>query len=118
MFGKSSLLARSSPANQLSSPSTAIKSAVLHPTLSPTASAASRLFTLSRQLSTSTAKMAPTSKQYDFIVIGGGSGGSGCARRASGWYKKKTAIIDAGISGGCCVNVGYEIAQSEMATCR
>ncbi|KAK5102879.1 Glutathione reductase [Lithohypha guttulata] len=50
--------------------------------------------------------MAPTPKQYDYIVIGGGSGGSGAARRASGWYGKKTAIIDAGLSGGCCVNVG------------
>jgi glutathione reductase (NADPH) len=53
--------------------------------------------------------MAPTPKQYDYIVIGGGSGGSGAARRASGWYKKKTCIIDAGISGGCCVNVGFGI---------
>ncbi|KKY20753.1 putative glutathione reductase [Phaeomoniella chlamydospora] len=50
--------------------------------------------------------MAPTSKQFDFIVIGGGSGGSGAARRAAGWYGKKTAIIDAGRSGGTCVNVG------------
>ena len=49
--------------------------------------------------------MAPIRK-YDYIVIGGGSGGSGTARRASGWYKKKTAIIENGISGGCCVNVG------------
>jgi glutathione reductase (NADPH) len=53
--------------------------------------------------------MAPAPKQYDYIVIGGGSGGSGAARRASGWYKKKTCIIDAGISGGCCVNVGFGI---------
>ncbi|RMZ90498.1 hypothetical protein DV736_g2284, partial [Chaetothyriales sp. CBS 134916] len=50
--------------------------------------------------------MAPTTKEYDYIVIGGGSGGSGAARRASGWYKKKTCIIDNGVSGGCCVNVG------------
>jgi glutathione reductase (NADPH) len=50
--------------------------------------------------------MAPITKEYDYIVIGGGSGGSGAARRASGWYKAKTCIIDEGISGGCCVNVG------------
>lgn len=50
--------------------------------------------------------MAPAPKQYDYIVIGGGSGGSGAARRASGWYGKKTCIIDNGLSGGCCVNVG------------
>ncbi|EEH15981.2 glutathione-disulfide reductase [Paracoccidioides brasiliensis Pb03] len=52
--------------------------------------------------------MAPLDevKKYDYIVIGGGSGGSGAARRASGWYKAKTLIIENGRSGGCCVNVG------------
>jgi glutathione reductase (NADPH) len=51
--------------------------------------------------------MAPTGEYtHDFIVIGGGSGGSGAARRASGWYKAKTVLIENGLSGGCCVNVG------------
>jgi len=51
--------------------------------------------------------MAPTEvKRFDYIVIGGGSGGSGTARRASGWYGAKTLLIENGISGGCCVNVG------------
>ncbi|RDW73568.1 hypothetical protein BP6252_07475 [Coleophoma cylindrospora] len=50
--------------------------------------------------------MAPILKEFDYIVIGGGSGGSGTARRASGWYKAKTLIIENGLSGGCCVNVG------------
>lgn len=45
-------------------------------------------------------------KQYDYIVIGGGSGGSGSARRAAGWYKAKTLIVESGRSGGTCVNVG------------
>jgi glutathione reductase (NADPH) len=67
-----------------------------------------RLVALSRQFSSSSSNMAPVTKNYDYLVIGGGSGGSGAARRASGWYKKKTAIVDAGISGGCCVNVGFE----------
>ena len=69
-------------------------------------SAASRLSNVSRHFSSSRIDMAPSPKQYDFIVIGGGSGGSGSARRASGWYGKKTAIIEAGASGGTCVNVG------------
>ena len=56
----------------------------------------------SRHLST----MAPVTKQYDFIVIGGGSGGSGAARRASGWYGAKTLLIENKRSGGTCVNVG------------
>ena len=53
--------------------------------------------------------MAPTNSpasHYQYAVLGGGSGGSGAARRASGWYGAKTAIIDNGLSGGCCVNVG------------
>ena len=50
--------------------------------------------------------MAPTPKEYDYIVIGGGSGGSGTGRRAAGWYNKKTLMVSEGISGGCCVNVG------------
>ncbi|MDI1490312.1 MAG: Glutathione reductase [Ramalina farinacea] len=50
--------------------------------------------------------MAPIPQEYDFIVIGGGSGGSGAARRASGWYGAKTLLIENGRSGGTCVNVG------------
>ncbi|CZT00536.1 probable glutathione reductase [Rhynchosporium agropyri] len=51
--------------------------------------------------------MAPIDiKTYEFIVIGGGSGGSGTARQASGWYGAKTLLIENGLSGGCCVNVG------------
>ena len=61
---------------------------------------------LARKFSSATVKMVLVTKQYDFIVIGGGSGGSGAARRASGWYGAKTCIIDAGVPGGCCVNVG------------
>lgn len=45
--------------------------------------------------------MAPTAKQYDFIVVGGGSGGSGAARRASGWYGAKTLLIENGRLGIC-----------------
>jgi len=50
--------------------------------------------------------MAPVTKEYDYIVIGGGSGGSGAARRASGWYGAKTLLIENTRSGGTCVNVG------------
>src|ERR1700722_3657034 len=76
-----------------------------------------RLESFSRQFSSSTANMAPAPKKYDYIVIGGGSGGSGAARRASGWYKKKTCIIDAGISGGCCVNVECGIQCKAQTPC-
>lgn len=51
--------------------------------------------------------MAPIeTKTYDYIVIGGGSGGSGSARRAAGWYGAKTVIIESSRAGGTCVNVG------------
>ncbi|KAH6918964.1 glutathione-disulfide reductase [Coprinopsis sp. MPI-PUGE-AT-0042] len=48
----------------------------------------------------------PTVEKYDYIVIGGGSGGSGTSRRAAS-YGKKVAIIEATTRpGGTCVNVG------------
>lgn len=51
--------------------------------------------------------MAPLeTQQYDYIVLGGGSGGSGSARRAAGWYGAKTLIVESGRAGGTCVNVG------------
>ena len=68
--------------------------------------ASSRLTTITRHLNTSSQNMAPIAKEYDFIVIGGGSGGSGAARRASGWYGAKTLLVENGRSGGTCVNVG------------
>ncbi|KAH9484071.1 Glutathione reductase [Psilocybe cubensis] len=48
----------------------------------------------------------PTADKYDYIVIGGGSGGSGTARRAAS-YGKKVAVVEATPHlGGTCVNVG------------
>ncbi|KAJ5491287.1 Glutathione reductase [Penicillium diatomitis] len=75
----------------------------------------SRLSSITRHFSsssptfenTSPSTMAPVEvQQYDYIVLGGGSGGSGSARRAAGWYKAKTLIVESGRSGGTCVNVG------------
>src|SRR5580704_10040504 len=42
---------------------------------------------------------------YDLIVIGGGSGGIACARRASE-YGARVAVIESHRLGGTCVNVG------------
>jgi len=53
--------------------------------------------------------MAPIarSEEYDFLVIGGGSGGLGAARRAAGKHGAKVGIIEkSGRLGGTCVNVG------------
>eukprot|EP00126_Sphaerothecum_destruens_P007289 Sdes_comp19785_c0_seq1m11856 len=44
-------------------------------------------------------------KAYDYLVIGGGSGGLASARRAA-LYGAKTAIVEHGAIGGTCVNVG------------
>ncbi len=43
--------------------------------------------------------------EFDLIVIGGGSGGVACARRA-GEYGARVAIVEVGRLGGTCVNVG------------
>lgn len=42
---------------------------------------------------------------YDFAVIGGGSGGLACAKRAAG-YGASVAVIEGARYGGTCVNVG------------
>ncbi|TNG85459.1 FAD-dependent oxidoreductase, partial [Testudinibacter aquarius] len=46
-----------------------------------------------------------TSKHYDYIAIGGGSGGIASINRAAS-YGKKCALIEAKYLGGTCVNVG------------
>jgi hypothetical protein len=42
---------------------------------------------------------------YDFLVIGGGSGGIASARRAA-TYGAKVAVVEKARLGGTCVNVG------------
>jgi glutathione reductase (NADPH) len=42
---------------------------------------------------------------FDLAVIGGGSGGLACARRAAA-YGARAAVIESGRLGGTCVNVG------------
>ena len=44
--------------------------------------------------------------EYDFLVIGGGSGGFGAARRAASYGKKVAVIEETDHLGGTCVNVG------------
>jgi glutathione reductase (NADPH) len=51
--------------------------------------------------------MAPIKQHFDYLVIGGGSGGLASARRAASIYKKKVGIVESGRLGGTCVNVGY-----------
>ncbi len=41
----------------------------------------------------------------DLLVLGGGSGGIACARRAAR-YGAKVAVVESGLLGGTCVNVG------------
>jgi glutathione reductase (NADPH) len=42
---------------------------------------------------------------FDLIVLGAGSGGMGCARRAAS-YGAKVLLVGGGAIGGTCVNVG------------
>ncbi|KAI2642158.1 putative glutathione protein [Xylaria nigripes] len=65
-----------------------------------------RLIALSRHFSATSRIMAPISKETDFLVIGGGSGGLGAARMASGKFNVKAMIVESGRLGGTCVNVG------------
>ena len=43
---------------------------------------------------------------YDYLVIGGGSGGVGSAMRAAQLYGKRVAIVEGARWGGTCVNAG------------
>ncbi|THV51456.1 hypothetical protein BGAL_0110g00150 [Botrytis galanthina] len=66
---------------------------------------------LSRKMSGLTTMGKGEAKEFDYIVIGGGSGGSGTARRAAGpkekgGWGKKVLLVEEGKSGGTCVNVG------------
>jgi len=49
--------------------------------------------------------MMSSTKKYDFLVVGAGSGGLGAARRAA-MFGKKVAMIENREIGGTCVNVG------------
>ncbi|MGF1508261.1 MAG: glutathione-disulfide reductase [Myxococcota bacterium] len=44
-------------------------------------------------------------REFDYLVIGGGSGGLASARRAAR-YGAKAAVVEGGPLGGTCVNVG------------
>jgi glutathione reductase (NADPH) len=46
-----------------------------------------------------------TSRDYDFLVVGGGSGGVAAAKRAAG-HGAKTVLIESDRLGGTCVNRG------------
>ncbi|KAK4101975.1 hypothetical protein N658DRAFT_448398 [Parathielavia hyrcaniae] len=68
--------------------------------------AAGRISTITRHFSQTSLAMAPISKETDFLVIGGGSGGLASARAASSRYGAKAMVIEGKRLGGTCVNVG------------
>ena len=49
-------------------------------------------------------KMPPVVKKFDYLVIGGGSGGIASARRAAE-FGPKVALIEHGRMGGTCVSL-------------
>jgi heterodisulfide reductase subunit A-like polyferredoxin len=52
---------------------------------------------------------------FDYLVIGAGSGGIASARRAAS-YGAKVAVVEKGRLGGTCVNVGC-VPKKVMCTC-
>ena len=50
--------------------------------------------------------MAPLTKEVDYLVLGGGSGGLASARMASSKFGAKALVVEAKRLGGTCVNVG------------
>ena len=53
-------------------------------------------------------KMPPITKKYDYLVIGGGSGGLASARRAAE-FGIKAAVIEHARLGGTCVSFWWPI---------
>lgn len=53
-------------------------------------------------------------KDYDYIVIGGGSGGIASANRA-GMHGAKVLLIEGNKIGGTCVNVGCVPKKGNVA---
>ncbi|KAI8630982.1 putative glutathione protein [Xylariaceae sp. FL1651] len=83
-----------------------VASATTVTTIQFSKTATARISSLSRHFSSTSHTMAPISKETDFLVIGGGSGGLGAARMASAKFGAKAMIVEAGRLGGTCVNVG------------
>ena len=58
-----------------------------------------------RGLTSIARSMAPTGiKKFDFLVLGGGSGGIASARRAAE-FGVKVGLIESGRLGGTCVSI-------------
>jgi glutathione reductase (NADPH) len=53
---------------------------------------------------------AASSYDFDFLVLGGGSGGCSTAKRAAG-YGKSVAVVEGARWGGTCVNVGWYVTS-------
>lgn len=49
--------------------------------------------------------MSENAKDFDIIIIGGGSAGFAAAIKAS-QFNKKVAVVESGVIGGTCLNVG------------
>jgi hypothetical protein len=84
-----------------------------------------RTFSSTSLIFINSSKMAPVAfkssaadkgkDHYDLLVIGGGSGGLGAARRAAQYGAKAAIIEETWRLGGTCVNVGCEPMTTESS---
>lgn len=61
-------------------------------------------------------KMPPVLKKFDYLVIGGGSGGIASARRAAEFGVKVGLVEEARMGGTCVSEQDYDMSVS--GTCR
>uniref|UniRef100_K3XAP0 FAD/NAD(P)-binding domain-containing protein n=1 Tax=Globisporangium ultimum (strain ATCC 200006 / CBS 805.95 / DAOM BR144) TaxID=431595 RepID=K3XAP0_GLOUD len=59
-----------------------------------------------RQISSTRSLSSQQQDEYDYLVIGAGSGGMASSRRAASYPNTRVAVVEKARLGGTCVNVG------------
>jgi glutathione reductase (NADPH) len=65
-----------------------------------------KMLTRAPRLARALSALRTVQTEYDYLVIGAGSGGMASARRAASYPGTRVAVVEQARLGGTCVNVG------------